>query len=355
MQILLRLWQKKAALAPGRPFHVDKDISGTVIDTMISATFGFEAGSLKSQEEATTKVDLPMDHDTPVQFPKAKDTPAFTAIRDLTDSAQIGIGSPFPGIVLPLALAFFPSLVSARKFTDSMIKSRLQAAWKKFSGNANDDDQVKCGTDLIIQRAVQQAEKEGRAVKYDTQVIRDELLGFYLAGQETTSATLCWAVKYLSAYQGVQYKLREALREIYTRAATESDLPSSQEVAGADVPYLDAFIYEVHRMGNVVNNLVRVSTKDTVILGHHVPKGTDIFMLTNGPSYKTPALAIDESLRSESSRETKDKFGIWDSYDVSKFNPDRWLAKDETGNVKFNLHAGPALPFSAGPRACFGK
>lgn len=355
METMIRLWQKRAALAHGRPFHVDKDISRTVVDTMILTTFGFEVGSLKSQEEVTTKVDLPTDYETPVEFPEAKDAQAFTAIRDLSDSVQLAMGSPIPGIVLPFALTFFPSLISARKFTDSMIKSRLQAAWKKFSGNADDDDQVKSGTDLIIQRAVQQAKKEGREVKYDAQVIRDELFGFYMAGQETTSVTLGWAVKYLTANQDVQKNLRAALRQTYTRAAATSDIPTAQEVTRADVPYLDAFINEVHRMGNSVNSIVRVSTKDTVILGHHVPKGTDVFMLTNGPSYKSPALDIDESIRSKSSRETKDRFGAWDDQDISKFNPDRWLTKDEAGNVKFNPDAGPVHPYGAGPRACFGK
>jgi len=72
------------------------------------------------------------------------------------------------------------------------------------------------------------AKKEGRQPQYDTPVIRDELFGFlvryrtlkalseictdlYLfclqvAGHDTTSITVCWGLKFLTAYQQAQVR-----------------------------------------------------------------------------------------------------------------------------------------------------
>ncbi|EED13315.1 cytochrome P450, putative [Talaromyces stipitatus ATCC 10500] len=205
-----------------------------------------------------------------------------------------------------------------------------------------------------LESEAQMARRDGRDIKIDTQVIRDELFGFYMAGQETTSTTLCWAMRYLTANLNVQTKLRTALREAHVRAHRNGDLPSAQEIAQTDVPYLEAFIQEVHRVGNSVSSIVRVTTKDAVVLGHNIPEGTDVFMLTNGPNYKTPPLKIEESIRSKTSRETKDKFGVWDNWSIKRFIPERWLIKNEEGRVVFNPVAGYTHPYGAGPRACFG-
>ena len=234
-----------------------------------------------------------------------------------------------------------------------MINERLQSAWQKFS-SVEEKGTVKSATDLIIQREAQMARKEGRDIKVDTQVIKDELFGFYMAGQETTSTTLCWAMKYLTANPDVQARLRNTLREAHERAHRTGGLPSAQEIAQADVPYLEAFIQEVHRVGNSVSSIVRVTTKDAVVLGHVIPKGTDVFMLTNGPSYKTPPLMIEETIRSRTSRENKEKFGVWDKETIGIFIPERWLSKNEKGEIVFNPSAGYTHPYGVGPRACFG-
>jgi len=45
-----------------------------------------------------------------------------------------------------------------------MMGDRLKAAWEKFSGNANRDDQVKSAVDLLVQREAQMANKDNRDV-----------------------------------------------------------------------------------------------------------------------------------------------------------------------------------------------
>jgi cytochrome P450 len=355
---MLDLWRERARLARGRPFQAEQDISRGTVDSILSATFGFEVGSIKSQVKILSKINkiaLSTNVDVPATFPTASDPQEFTSISKLVDCVEIALNSPIPKQHLTFALKFFPSLVSARKYKDKMIGDRIQTAWKKFCDNADQDDKVKSAVDLLVQREVQIAKKENRAVIYDTQAIRDELFGFIQAGHETSSTTLCWAVKYLTKYQKAQRTLRSALKLAHKRAAEAGELPTAQEIVKAKVPYLDAFIEENHRCGNTVPAIVRVSTRDTVVLGHQIPKGTDVFMMTNGPSFQTREFAVDEPMRSKSSQDSKDRYGVWNASDIEEFVPERWLVKDGMGSLRFDPHAGPALPFGTGLRGCFGR
>ena len=101
--------------------------------------------------------------------------------------------------------------------------------------------------------------------------------------------------------------------------------------------------------------MMRVATVDTEVLGHRIPKGTDVFMITQGPGFVMPSIPVDEKVRSTTSRESKDKNGAWDEATIHEFDPERWLEEDSEGNVVFNSRAGPTMPFGAGPRGCFGK
>ncbi|RYP45088.1 hypothetical protein DL768_008519 [Monosporascus sp. mg162] len=355
---MLELWQERARLAKGRPFEGDHDLFRATLDIILAATFELEAGSIAAHKKLLSQLDeikLPADRDTPIVFPDAKDPREFTSIRSLLDSVEIGLNSPLPTTHMKFALKFYPELSSARKYKDAMIGNRVQKAWEKFSNNPDRNDGVKCAVDLLIQRQAQMAGKENRDMAYDIQAIKGELFGFIAAGHETTSTTLCWALKYLTEYQEVQKTLRSQLRSTHRRAAGAGEIPTADDIVSASVPYLDAFIEENHRCGNTVPTIVRHTINDTVILGRKIPKGTDIFMLTNGPSYQAPPFVVDESVRSRTSKEGKDKYGTWDDTGIDKFIPERWLVDDASGNPKFSPRAGPVHPYGAGQRSCFGS
>lgn len=356
---LIELWREKARLAKGRPFQADKDIIRNLVDVIIKATFGFEVNAVDAQTKVVAglnSIPIPADVDAAVECPEAEDPEAYTSVRHLVDSLHIAQNSPVPRQHLTFALQFYPYLVAARKWNEDMMGARLQAAWDKFSADADQDDQVRSAVDLLVQREAQMAQRQGRDVQFDTRVIRDELFGFFAAGHETTSTTICWAVKFLTRHQDVQRRLRDGLRSAHARAVEQDGrLPTAAEIARTEVPYLDAFVEENHRLGQAIPTVVRMATRDTVILGHHIPKGTDVFMIMNGPGYQSPALAVAESARTASCQDAKDKFGVWDDSDVGEFKPERWLIKEKNGQVKFNPVAGPAIPYGLGLRGCFGK
>jgi len=105
-----------------------------------------------------------------------------------------------------------------------------------------------------------------------------------------------------------------------------------------------------------------IATEDVVILGHVVPKGTNIIVLTSFPGMYTDKssasqLALLDAVRSKTSREHGLSNGLWDN-DGQEFKPERWLveytAPDGSLVVKYSPKQGTSAPFGFGVRACFG-
>ena len=288
-------------------------------------------------------------------MPTAETSPASDSILKLVDSLEIPMNSPIPRLAHWFALNLTPRYRAARSTRDWLLKNRLRTAWERFHESAKTETRVKSAIDFIVQREVMLAKKEGRRPQYDTQDTRDELFGFLNAGHETSSTAITWGLKFLTDHEEVQQKLRSALRSTFKRSAEVREIPSVQEITKARIPYLDAMVEEINRCGGTVSTNIRNTKCDTTVLGHCIPAGTDVFMMTNGPGFMAAPLPVDESKRSASSREWKDKNGIWDLSDIGHFKPERWLKIEEKDNTVFDSKAGPALPFGAGIRGCFGK
>lgn len=126
---------------------------------------------------------------------------------------------------------------------------------------------------------------------------------------------------------------------------------------------------EILRHAGTIPCIDRQATADTELFDHFVPKGTTMYILSSGPSIKTPAFDIDENLRSKTCQDAKQagrhRSG-WDPQDIGSFKPERWLSfrhtsstKDlvegQVGEAEFNMEAGPQLAFSLGTRSCYGR
>lgn len=163
----------------------------------------------------------------------------------------------------------------------------------------------------------------------------------------------------LSDHQAVQSKLRNALHISHSAARAEGRAPTAKEIAATSIPYLDACIEEFVRCSQTGAATSRTSTTDAVVLGHVIPKGTRIFMMSNGGGILTPAYAIPDSLRSPAYLNAGGgKIGSWDESrpeDMAAFRPDRWMKIEKDGSEVFDAMLGPHMGFGAGPRACFGR
>jgi cytochrome P450 len=174
---------------------------------------------------------------------------------------------------------------------------------------------------------------------------------------------MSWCIKFISAHPDVQRRLRQALQEEHADAHRQKRAPTCDEITSASIPYLDAVLEETLRVAGTFPMLIRQAVRDTQILGHAIPKGTNILILTQGPSYVKPGFDISEMLRSPESRAMKASRGPWDPAHIHEFLPERWLkhtrhTRDDGSVVDrdvFDNNAGPSLPFGAGLRACFGR
>jgi cytochrome P450 len=191
-----------------------------------------------------------------------------------------------------------------------------------------------------------------------------QLFGYLVGGSDTTATTFAWFCKYISDHQSAQSTLRAALRSAHSTAASERRAPNVKEIISASVPYLDATMEEVLRCAGTVPFVPRDAVVDTTLLGHHVPKGTLILFINQGPGIVTPPISqkVPEEVRSASSRAHADVRGEWDATDIGAFKPERWLVpvpaeegSKSGGKESFNPAAGPHMAFGAGPRGCFGR
>jgi len=165
-------------------------------------------------------------------------------------------------------------------------------------------------------------------------------------------------VKILADHPAIQKKLREELRKGFGDAVAANRQPSAKEIARAQIAYLDAVVEEINRKACTTPGNSRRTLADAIVLGHHIPKGTDVFILNiGGDSQEPPIGAIPERLRSETSQaaaKSKTAVGVWNPKDVHDFKPERWLVENN-GKEEFSSIAGPMIAFGLGPRSCFGR
>ncbi|KAK6484510.1 cytochrome P450 2J2-like isoform X1 [Huso huso] len=147
-------------------------------------------------------------------------------------------------------------------------------------------------------------------------------LDLFAAGTETTSTTLRWAVLHLMKYPQIQEKVQAEIDSVIGQARQ----PSMEDKP--NMPYTDAVIHEVQRMGNVAPlSLPHMTTEDTTLGGYFIPKGTEVI-----PNLTSVLFDKNE----------------WQTPDT--FNLGHFL--DAEGQF---VRRDAFLPFSAGNRVCLGE
>ncbi|OLN85759.1 Steroid 21-hydroxylase [Colletotrichum chlorophyti] len=359
---LVMLWREKMRLARGRPFEASIDFYRGALDAVLAFTFGsqFQHSAIKPQLELVRMQDgipLPPTVDDPAEIPIANDDDGTKVILNFTKAVEKVIGSPFPRMAFAL-MKLKPSWKKTMAVKNELLRKEIQNAISRL-GDKSEADRIVSAVDHIVHRETKLAEKEGRSPLYHCGTIYDEVIGFVVAGHETTSNTLSWSVKYLADNPAVQTRLRRQLRTAMSIAVDEGRHPTAEEIVKAKTPYLDACMEEILRLASTVAFIARQATRNTEILGHPVTEGTQVFMLMEGASVLSPAFDIDGSKRNRTEIEAVNKVGEWDPADVGVFNPDRWLEpSQEPGhfeNMAFQSMAGPSFAFGLGIRGCFGR
>jgi len=358
-QAIIDVWTEKVRLADGHAFDAHEDIVHFTTDAIWAVAFGSEIGTLETQTSylsAIHKIDLPLNRDSPAIVPVPVYPAAYEALLTITTAIQPAAVSPFP------LLAHWWERQSSKyrnaaAHKNKLVHERIQDAKSRLLKSTATEANIHSAVDNLVYRERQAAEREGRKPEFDSPNAKDELLGFIIAGIDTSAATFAWIVKYIADEPESQAKLRAAVKEYFKGDRVKDGKPTAQALVKAQIAYVDAAVEEGLRLAHTVPGVLRKSLVDTQVLGYHIPKGTDVFCMSNSFDVDriAPWAPPDEGKRSKTSQDSKNRMGVWDPDNITRWVPDRWLKNNEDGQTVFDLHAGPSTPFGLGPRGCFGQ
>jgi cytochrome P450 len=171
----------------------------------------------------------------------------------------------------------------------------------------------------LMQMLLDASDPEDPAGRLTDREVKDELVTFLLAGHETTSNTLAWALYLLSQSPEAERRLIEEARALGNRPPTAADLER--------LSFSEMVVKEAMRLYPPAYILARRAASATILGDFDVAEGTEVvawiyFTHRDPRVFEAPA----------------------------RFRPERFEPEAEA-----KLPRGAFLPFGAGPRACIGK
>ncbi|MFW5966101.1 MAG: cytochrome P450 [Persicimonas sp.] len=163
------------------------------------------------------------------------------------------------------------------------------------------------------------AEDEETGERMSDEEIRDEIMTFMIAGHDTTSNLLAWALYLLSKHPGTRARLESEIDDVL-----EARVPDIDEVRSLD--FLEQVVDETLRLYPPAWTIEREPIEDDVIAGYHIPAGSIVAV---GPYF------VHHNPR------------VWEN--PEGFDPDRFGPDAERPD-----HRYAHFPFGGGPRMCVG-
>ncbi|KAI0751771.1 cytochrome P450 [Daedaleopsis nitida] len=273
----------------------------------------------------------------------------YCAVADVFDSMGRLKPSPIAALVIFFGNVFpilwrIPTAMRKlqRKFNQAIEEIAgplLENTRKEMRGLGEAGKEEKSIIGLLIK-----AESPEASLSMSQEEIIAQMKVLILAGYETTSISLTWAMIELCRKPELQARLRAEVKEQFPN----TDPTWEQLTNGAGLHFLDAVTHEILRLHAPLPTTDRVAAKDDVIpLARplRLPNGqlTDSVAVAAGQSVSVPIGYMNTS------RE------IWGP-DAHEFNPDRWLTKEglpqRAQEVQGHRHI---LTFVDGSRTCLGR
>jgi cytochrome P450 len=200
----------------------------------------------------------------------------------------------------------------------------------EVKASRGDADDASPRMDLISLYLEEETADNGNDAPFEPKKLRDFLVGFLAAGQDTTATAMSWFVVMINRYPDVLRRVRQEIEdELPGLASGKKRVPSLEDTQ--QLVYLEAAIKETQRLFPVAPISGRTATRDvTMSNGVFLAKGTSVHM----PHYSMGRMKA-----------------VWGE-DAEEFRPERWIDPD-TGRVA----AVSPFKFSAfygGPHTCLG-
>ncbi|KAJ6530003.1 cytochrome P450 [Mycena vulgaris] len=275
--------------------------------------------------------------------PQGKPSELNQAFTDLFHSpnARIELAFRSAQAMIPF-LRFLPlpgqKVVKNAKAKMSEIGHELLLDGKAAVKAAGGDKDFSSRRDLfsLLLKANMAADVPGKSRLSDEEVIA-QIPAFFIAGHETTSTAITWALYALSQNQSAQSKLREELMTVST------DNPTMEELNA--LPYLENVVRETLRAHTPLVSVRRMAMVDDVLplsTPYTDPTGIvhDSLPIRKGQEIYLPLLAVNT-----------DK-ALWGE-DAAEFKPERWDHLPEAVKAIPGVWSN-LMTFFAGPHNCIG-
>ncbi|MES5817581.1 cytochrome P450 [Streptomyces sp. RG80] len=275
-------WDRE--LTAGRAVDVPGDMTKLTLETIARTGFGHDFGS----------------------FERDRPHPFITAMVGTLTYAQRLNSVPWPGLLRKAARHNEADIGYLNRTVDELIRVRR-------TGSGDGD---------LLDRMLQTSHPE-TGERLSAENVRRQVITFLVAGHETTSGALSFALHYLSRHPDVAARARAEVDRVWGDAA----VPGYDQVA--KLRYVRRVLDESLRLWPTAPAFAREAVEDTLLAGDHpMRRGAWTLVLT-------PMLHRDPE--------------VWGA-DAERFDPDRFDPKAVRTRAPHTFK-----PFGTGARACIGR
>ncbi|MFF4655877.1 cytochrome P450 [Streptomyces sp. NPDC001381] len=276
-------WDRE--LAAGRSVDVPGDMTKLTLETIARTGFGHDFGS----------------------FERARLHPFVTAMVGTLTYAQRLNTLPFPGLLRRAARQNEADIAYLDRTVDALVRARR-------SRGGGDGD--------LLDRMLDTAHP-GTGERLSAQNVRRQVITFLVAGHETTSGALSFALHYLSLNPRIAARARAEVDRVWGTTA----VPGYDQVA--KLRYVRRVLDEALRLWPTAPAFAREAREDTLLGGEHPMRQGAWALVLTAMLHRDPR--------------------VWGA-DADRFDPDRFEASAVRGRPPHTYK-----PFGTGARACIGR
>lgn len=283
-------WDREQAA--GRAVDVPGDMTKLTLETIARTGFGHDFGS----------------------FERDRPHPFITAMVGTLTYAQRLNSVPWPGLLRRAAQRNEADITYLNRTVDELVHVRRTGREDRAGSLPGAGD--------LLDRMLKTAHPE-TGERLSAENVRRQVITFLVAGHETTSGALSFALHYLSRHPDVAARARAEVDRVWG----DTPMPGYDQVA--KLRYVRRVLDESLRLWPTAPAFAREATEDTVLAGQHpMRRGAWTLVLT-------PMLHRDPE--------------VWGA-DAERFDPDRFDPKAVRTRAPHTFK-----PWGTGARACIGR